>query len=651
MAKNQRSPKATSTPGRHTGAATVMSPPQPAVKQLPLLNLRLQIIILALTCLIFYANTFTHENAFDDRMAIAGNEYVLHGVSGIPDILTHDAYQSYLEQRNGGNQLAGGRYRPLSLITFAVEQQFMGTLDDSTDSNKEAIIAQQMHARHVINVLLYILSAIALLYLFRNIIFPGQPLIAFLTVFLFVIHPIHTEVVANVKSRDEILSVLFISLTFINAFRYFESKKRKHLISALVCYFLALLSKEYAILLLALLPLSFYLFRKDTLRASLKQVLPYTIPFAVYMLMRMAATGEIAEGAENTVMNNPYMLATASQKLATEFWVMLRYLQLLFIPHPLVADYSYRQIPYTDFSNALVWISLVIHIAMIAAIPVLFRRRHPLCFAVAIYLLNLLLVSNIFFNIGAPMGERLVYHSSIGFAMVIAYGLYMALAKARVDTNTPVLVAVLLVLMIPSAYATISRNNDWKNDVTLFLADVKKAPNSVLVNNNAAAAYMALAKKSPDTAVRNEYFRKAIGHFDKTLSIYPKHLLARLNRGLSYFNMQMPDKAYPDWDTVRTLNPSQPNVNKYLSILAKYYQNEGGKYDKEGKHDATIVMLQKAVAANPSDPNIRVMLAYAQLSAGHKAEAKLLLEKILQQNPQNEQARRLFEQASAAGGN
>ena len=206
-------------------------------KPYALTGFRMQAILLALLGLALYGNTFKHEYAFDDVMAIVDNEYVQQGLAGIPQILTTDAYQSYLEKKNGSNQLAGGRYRPLSLVTFAVEQQALGINTETDAKAKDAKLISDMHARHVVNVLLYILSVVVLLYFLRYVVLPGQPMVAFVAALLFTVHPIHTEVVANVKSRDEILSVLFISLTFIKAFRYREEKKMRDLVLAGIYFF------------------------------------------------------------------------------------------------------------------------------------------------------------------------------------------------------------------------------------------------------------------------------------------------------------------------------------------------------------------------------------------------------------------------------
>ena len=593
-------------------------------KQFPLSNFRVQALILAILGFVFYCNTFQHEAAFDDMMAITDNAYVQRGVAGIPDILTKDAFQSYLESKQGGNQLAGGRYRPLSLITFAIEQQIMGTApDNETTNDKEIRVAQEMHARHVVNVLLYILSVIVLLYFLRRIVFPNQPAVAFLAALLFTIHPIHTEVVANVKSRDEILSVLFISLTFIKAFSYWDSKKKNDLILALLCFFLALLSKEYAVMLLVLLPLGFYLFRKESIGSSSKITLPYLIPFGIYIMLRLSAITAMPQGAENNIMNNPYLYATGVQKIATEIMVLLDYLKLLFFPSPLSSVYTYNSIPYTGFSDPLVWLSIIVHLGLLAAMFILVARRQVLGFAIAFYLINLVLVSNIFFDIGALMGERLIYHSSISFCIAAAYLIYTGFEKIKQPAIAkPGLTLLMILLVVISGYKTINRNIDWKNDNTLFMKDVHTAPNSILANNNAAAACMIFAKKATDVTQRKEWFEKAIAYFDKAISLYPMYMNARLNRGLSYYDMGLPDMAIPDWDTVRKYTPSEKKLPYYFSVLGRYYYNQGMKYGNAGKIDSAVIAFKKGTEAAPNVADIWYQLANAYKAQGKEAEFK-----------------------------
>ncbi len=165
-------------------------------------DFKVQAIIVALLALALNINTFKHEYALDDTIVIVKNEYVHEGFAGIPSILTKDAFDSYYRQFNSSNQLSGGRYRPLSIVSFAVEQQFLGAhpvagIDTvvahaGERGHGEQKLLADMHVRHVFNVIWFTLSMVVLLYFLRYIVFKHNAVMAFLAAIIFVIHPIHT---------------------------------------------------------------------------------------------------------------------------------------------------------------------------------------------------------------------------------------------------------------------------------------------------------------------------------------------------------------------------------------------------------------------------------------------------------------------------
>ena len=616
---------------------------------------RLQVIVIAVISFAFYCNTFFHGSAFDDRMAITHNEYVQRGFAGIPGILTRDAFQSYLERKNSKNQLEMGRYRPLSFVTFAIEQQFMGAEDNYTNSDsksdaREIRVGQQMHVRHVVNVLLYILSLGTLLYFLRKVVFPTRPLVAFVATLLFAIHPLHTEVVANVKSRDEILSVLFITLTFIMAHAYKESRQKGKLIWAMVCFFLALLSKEYAITMLALIPISFYIFGRDTIKDSLVATIPYIVPLGIYGLMRLQAVSGVDDSIVKSVMNYPYLLATPAQKLATEFWVLFEYIKLLFWPTPLIADYSYSQVPYTDFGDPIVGLSLLVYAVLVVSMVFFIFKRNVMGFALAFFIANLALVSNLFVNVGAPMADRLAYHSSIGFVILVAIGLFAIYDRLKQPHSGLVFLAGFMsIIIMLSGWKTITRNNDWENEETLFLADVKIATNSSLVNNNAAAACMNKAKRHyADTLLRNQYLKEAVGYFNRTIEINPQHLLARFNRGICLYNLGLIGNAIPDWDTVRKYEPDRKNLMNYLGSAGKFYYEKGMSFEKINQPDSAVEAFKICAEATPEAAEPWYHMSKAFLASRQTYKASLAINQALKIAPNYTEALKLKDEITQA---
>jgi len=613
--------------------------PKPAAKQMqetiddtkPLVDLKLpewlyqfkvQALIVGILAFVLNVNTSQNEYALDDTIVIVKNEYVYEGFAGLSGILTKDAFDSYYKQFNSSNQLAGGRYRPLSIATFAIEQQFLGPIPqkkvDSVVAHagehgpQERKLLKDMHVRHVFNVLWFTLSMIVLLYFLRYIVFRENFIMALMAAILFTIHPIHTEVIANVKSRDEIMSLMFVCMTFIFAFKYEEQKEKGMLALGLLSYFLAFLSKEYAIALIILLPLSFYLFKKYTLPKSLLASLPYYAVVAVYILIRRQIVAPMSEDSVNDILNNPYALASGTEKLATQICTTLSYLRLLIFPHPLSADYSYNTILYKDFGNPLVWLSLIVHLGLFRMMFYYFKRRSVLCFAIAFYLMNLLLICNIIFNIGGTMGERLIYHSSVGFCIAVAFFLYKAMEKIKpVPNGKMVIGGLMLVLVIVCGFTTIHRNALWKNDKTLFFHDISVAPNSVLVNADVASSYINSADEEKDSVGKNFDLREGIKYYDKAIEIDPAFVSGFLNRGMAYFNLRLPDSAISNLEKVRTLYPRYPKLDDmFFNVGVNFYVNK--RYDK------AIAAWQTALQIEPNNPQARnaLIVLNNQMKAG-----------------------------------
>ncbi len=601
------------------------------------INFKIQALVLIIIGFVFYANSFKNEYALDDGILVQKNDYVLKGFAGIPTILTTDSYDSFYRQMNAKQQLSGGRYRPLSVVTFAIEEQFFGSKEKVKPADDVAFV------RHVVNVVLYILSIVILLYFLQNFIFRENPLVAFITCFIFLIHPLHTEVVANVKSRDEILSFTFIILTFISAFRYRETKNKKQLLSALCFYFLAYLSKEYAITLLLLIPMLLVLVKGDAVKESIYFTIPFLVITVLYLFLRLKIVG-VGSTIENPdVLNSPFKFATNSEKWATKIEILNHYLRLLLYPDPLSSDYSYNSIPYKNFGNILVWLSIVIHISMIWCTVWLFKKRNILAFGLAFYLLHLALISNLLLNIGATMGERLVYHSSLGFAMAIALLANWLLKKIAAEKiRNSVSIALGCIILIWCGTKTIARNAEWKNDTILFIADAKKVPYSALVNGNAGKAYIDLSEKPENKAQEKELVEKAIFHLSRAVDVHKQYVNGYLNLGVAYFKLKDYDKTKEVWEIARQLYPNNPYVLRNFGLLAATYYNQAMTFGPKEPEKA-IVYLNKSLEIDPSNVNAWYDLGGAYYTLNNYQMARQAWAKAVELKPDFEKAKQGLE--------
>jgi tetratricopeptide (TPR) repeat protein len=596
---------------------------------------QLQAIILMLIGFIFYSNSFLNEYALDDGIVIQKNEYVQEGFRGIKKILKTDAYDSFYKQMNAKQQLSGGRYRPLSIVTFAIEQQLFGDKEHPYPTELSSL-------RHLVNVIFYILSIILLLYFLREYIFETNPFAAFVIALLFLIHPIHTEVVANVKSRDEILSFMFIILTFIYSLRYFENRQTKHLFLGLLFYFFALLSKEYAVTLIVLIPMLWYIKKSTSFQRIITAWLPFFVIAIIYLAIRYSVVGKGATIENPDVLNNPYKFATPDQRLATKLEILNHYLRLLFYPNPLSSDYSYNTIPYTDFSNFKVWAAIGIHLSMIAAAIILFFKRNILAFALTFYLVHLLMISNLKFEIGATMGERLIYHSSFGFCIVIGMLVAWILQEIKKKTTSNAVGAILaIVVVLWCAAITYARNAEWKNDTTLFIADAEKVPNSALVNGNAGKGYIDLSElpeNKDNKKLEKELIEKAIYYLKRSVSIHKEYVNGYLNLGVAYFKLQDYDKAKENWDRASEIYPNNPFLKRNRELLGATYYNEAMKFGMKQPQEA-IRLLEKAVEIVPTNADYWYNIGGASYTIQDFKKARMAWTKTLELKPDYEQAR------------
>jgi hypothetical protein len=302
--------------------------------------------ILVLLAFLLYSNTLGHKFAFDDSIVITDNSFTQKGLAGIPDLVSRDFFEGVYGE--GGMELSGGRFRPLSLVCFAVENQFFGKVKKINgqpvlDEKGQQLYDYNPGVGHFLNILFYALSAL-LLFNLLSLWFSGTngaSVIPFVAGLIFVAHPIHTEVVANIKSRDEILAML---LLFGALYALHKSIRKPSLILTtlgVLSYFAAMLSKENAFTFIAIFPFTLFIFEKDKNWSKIiVACLPYWGIALFYFMIRTWMVGGIEAEINKDIMENPFYGVTNGEKLATIALILLRYLGLLIFPHPMSSDYS-----------------------------------------------------------------------------------------------------------------------------------------------------------------------------------------------------------------------------------------------------------------------------------------------------------------------
>ncbi len=586
-------------------------------------------LLLALIAFALYANTLGNGFVLDDVALITGNRIVSGGFSAIPQIFTTPYLHGFI---NNPNDL----YRPLSLAMFAAEWSLSGGTPMLS---------------HAINVIVFC-GCVAILFLFLDELFrKRQTALAALAAFLFALHPVHTEVVANIKSRDELLAFAAAFGAFRLLLRYARGGKPLFLAAGAGAYFLSLLSKETGITFLVLTPLVLFLSEKESKKRILMAAGAMTCAAGIFLAIRLSVLNAFDANHPLRVGITENALAAAPSfavRLATALLILGKYLGLLLLPYPLLSDYSFNSIPLVSFDNVPVWISVLCYAGiLIAGIRRLAKNRHDIYGLSMLFLLvPLALFSNIAFLVGATMAERFLFFPSVGFCLAAAH-LFKEWAGDTLPLfqNRKLLVRIALPALL-LAGITVVRNQDWKDGPTLYRHDIGQAPNSYRLPYYLGSELINQSNEAGDSVARAALLEEAIGYLKKSIAVYPRYAVPYAQVGVSYMNLGRYDSAeryelqalaLNDRDTFTRNNLAAAyfRTSRYREAIelcrsnlqidptyARSWSNIGVCYMKLGIPDSAIIALRHALALQPDNSNMYYYLSAAFGQAGLSDSAK-----------------------------
>ena len=343
---------------------------------------------LFLFCFVIYGNTIQHDYTQDDAIVIYDNEYTTQGIAGIPGILKYDTFRGFFKVEGKDKLVSGGRYRPLTLVMFAIGVELFG---------------ENPTIGHVMNIFWYGLTCVLLYLLLLRMLGKRKTnyayFVAFLTALLFAAHPLHTEAVANIKGRDEIIALLGALAAAYFCLRSYQEKKPALNILAAVIFFITLFSKENAITFLGVIPLIFFFFTKASIKEIVIQIAPLLVGAIAFIAIRYSIIGGGIGDPPIELMNNPfvkiegsqYVHFSASERLGTIFYTLFKYIQLLIFPHPLTHDYYPRHIGILNMTSPAALGSLFLHLGLLVYAGIRFFKKDIISFGILFYLGTLLI--------------------------------------------------------------------------------------------------------------------------------------------------------------------------------------------------------------------------------------------------------------------
>lgn len=553
-------------------------------------------ILIAALSVIMYANTLKHDFVLDDVAVIQNNKFVKAGLKGIPDILTTFYWQGYWDSN-------AGLYRPLSLITFAVEH---------------SLSPYNPFIPHFFNVFYYAIVCCLLFEFLCNVFNKLDRRFFLFAVLLFIVHPIHAEVVANIKSRDEILCLMFFLLCCRQLYKNEETTLKKTVLAS-IFFLLALLSKEGAIVFLPVIFLIDYMKENKVLSLIKKRAVLLMTSVAWFAWHQYVIFSANSPKITYTYMDNS-LLASSSfiEQKATALGIFARYIFKSFVPYQLSYDYSYNQIPIIKIYSFFAIIGLITFIFLIYFAIKSFKSNSLVTFCIVMMLLPLLLTGNLFFNIGATMADRFLFIPTIGSCILICLLMFKLFSSDPKSGSSPVsLRLTLCVIMILFSIRTYTRNRDWSDNFTLFQNDVNDSPNSARVRYNNALVLQKLYGDKDITRAQKEY--------EVCLKIDPYYHDAIINLGEIYTKQ----KAYG------------AAINIYHRVLEKNKNNAdmlgsmGYTFFKGGIKDSAIYYIKKAQLAGNTNSLLYNILGTSLFEKKNYSEAKSSFEKGLQKDSSN----------------
>ena len=357
-------------------------------------------------------------------------------------------------------------FRPVTFGTFALDWKVGGG---------------RPFGFHVVNLVLHaavtLLFYVLLLALLQSSVHANE--VAFAAALLFAVHPIHTEAVTSIVGRAELLAAGFLLAAWI-----LHVKDRA--IPALICFVLALLSKESAIIFLLLTLIG------DYARSRWKPKLRYLV-IAGVSLLYLCVLWKVQGGRFGPVgirpWDNPLASLPAGPRILNALRVAWKYVALQTYPATLSCDYSFNEILlYGDWRHTLpaAFGAVAVFSGWLWAV---WKRQRALALAGGVYLAGFAVTANILVVIGTNMGERLAYLPSAGFCLLIALGWGWLRERQQV-----LALGVLAVLVAVLGARTVARNRDWKDNLTLYSAAVRAVPGSAKMHQALGVEYMQAGK-------------------------------------------------------------------------------------------------------------------------------------------------------------
>jgi len=427
---------------------------------------------------------------------------------------------------------------------------------------------------HLTNLILHILSALLLFWLFNRMtctIWRSAFVAA-----VFALHPLHVESVAWIAERKDVLSAFFWMLTLCLYVYYTEKPVIKRYLPVVFSFVLALMSKPMVVTLPVIMILLDYwplrrfesqklegnptiVVTRKVLLKLLWEKIPFFILSAVFSIITLYAQ------FNPSVKHYPLPLVP---RLANAPVAFMTYLGKTFVPNHMAVFYPFSdQLPVWQ-----VWGSVFLILFISVAVIMSMRRLSYLFFGWFWYAITLLPVIGIIPVGGFSMADRYTYLPLIGITVMLAWGI-PSLIKPEVMRKKILFPASMAALAI-MAVLTWHQCGYWRDSIDLFNHTLQVTKDNYVAHNNLALALLAQGRT-----------QEAIDHYNKAIRLRPDDINIYSNRGNAYAKLGQRQRAIGDYNEAISLKPD----------YATAYINRGNVYNELGQYQMAIEDFNNAV--------------------------------------------------------
>jgi tetratricopeptide (TPR) repeat protein len=508
---------------------------------------RIAIAVITLSAMLAFAPNLSSEFLLDDQVLIVNNPFIRQ----IESVSTYLAQEDGIVDRDDyGENYHTRYYRPLINFTYHLDYRLWGL-------NPTGF--------HLTNWLLHLATALLLFRLLVRV--SGNVWASLLTVLLFTVHPVQTESVSWIASRNNILATFFSLACFDS---YISARGRRTVILqalALLFFLLAMFSKEFGVMLLPILFTYDRIFLKKSLLPDRTWFvyLPFILALCFYLAARSMVTGPLLGTHEGVAF---------TQRLLFSPYLAMYNLRLIFIP----LDLHNFLVSYPDKQTWLYMSGGGIGLALLSALLWYHRNNRLLLFGVFSFLIGLFPVLNIISMSAVTLVAMRWLYFPMAFLAFAAAGT-IGHRPGRIKT-----IVLLLLTMSLGSYSFYLNREHWQGEKRFFTREAVQFNNMLY-----AGAYAKILSKSGIDDLSYLYFQKGIEAFPTLVGNY-------INYSATLIDRNLPEKALAVVDTGLQFESSKTK----RGLL---YNNKGMALSMLGRIDAAIAAFEKSLRYSPRNVN------------------------------------------------